>query len=509
MIENGRPLRIGFGRFMQETNSFSSVLTTKSDFKHFITGNQLLEACKPGQWEIKGFLKNMELTGFYKAVERHRFHRSIEIFPLISAFAIPGGPLKKDDFYYFLDCFIKKIEGLELDALFLSLHGALDVEDMENAEVYFIDQLKKQSTNKLKIAVTLDLHATLTQAMVDATDIICAYRTNPHRDYQKTGYKAADMLIRTLLGEINPYVAWRSLPMIQGGGAGVDFLAPMFSLFARMDILEANFGVLNANIYMCHPFIKHPNIGWSTYIITNNQREEAEKWADELAEKCWNLRFIEAPRPEEISQVLQKAKRSFIARKLGTITICDSSDVVGAGGTGENTEILKWLLQEGKGLLSYVPLRDAEAVMYLWDLDLGSEIKLAVGGKLQPEFNQPLDINGKILFKKSTRDFGRIVVMDLEHVKLVITEDSALAIKPNFYSRLGLNAWKPDITVVKSFFHFRIYYLFISRKTYYVKTKGITDTQVLMDIVTNDPVFPKDKVDDWRAIDIKRRSKKN
>jgi len=51
--------------------------------------------------------------------------------------------------------------------------------------------------------------------------------------------------------------------------------------------------------------------------------------------------------------------------------------------------------------------------------------------------------------------------------------------------------------------------LFISRKTYYVKTKGITDTQVLMDIVTNDPVFPKDKVDDWREIDIKRRSKKN
>lgn len=506
MKNTQRPLRIAFGRFMQETNSFSPVPSTLSDFRHFIEGEELLNACQPGQWEIEGYLRNLELTGFLKAVKRHQIHRSIEVVPLFSAFAIPGGPLLKDDFELVCARLSHLLrEAGELDAVFFSLHGALDVAGVENAEAKLLAVIREVLGTELRVAITLDLHATLTQELVSACDLICGYRTNPHRDFQRCGFKAGDLLIRSLLGEIKPTIAWRSLPMMLGGGAGIDFLPPMLPIFLRMNIMEANFGALCCNVYMCHPFIKHPEIGWSVYVITNDNQELAEKMADELAERCWNVKHISPPNLLGIEEVLKRARRSFFARKLGTITICDASDVVAAGSTGENTDVLRELLHKGQGLLSYVPLRDPHVVNLLWQEEIGKEVNLEVGGKLHPEVNQPLPVSGILLIKKDTREFGRVVVLDLNHVKLVVTEGSALALKPEFYTNLGLNAWKPDITVVKSFFHFRIYYLFVSRKTYYVKTSGITDIDIMLNIKTRQPVYPKDEVADWRETDALRR----
>lgn len=49
--------RIAFGRFMQETNSFSTVLTTLDDFKrtHYIEGHNLINICMPQNTEVEGF----------------------------------------------------------------------------------------------------------------------------------------------------------------------------------------------------------------------------------------------------------------------------------------------------------------------------------------------------------------------------------------------------------------------------------------------------------------------
>lgn len=502
-----KPLRIAYGRFMQESNSFSPVPTVLDDFKHFLEGEALEEACQPGNWEISGFLRNLELTGFLKAVKRYKTNQKIETIPLFSAFALPSGPLLKEDFDLICSRLRRQLQACgHLDAIFFSLHGALDVVGIENAEAVLCKIMREVIGPNGKIAITLDLHATLTRALVDETDIICGYRTNPHRDFQRTGFRAGDLLIRTLLGEIKPTVAWRSLPMISGGGSSVDFLPPMLPIFIRMSRMEAAYNALSCNLYACHPFIKHPDIGWSVYVLTHNNQALAEKLADELAERCWAVRKIASYQPLEVEDAIKKAKRSFFARKLGTITICDSSDVVGAGGTGENTELLKVLLDKAQELLSYVPLRDPIAIESLWDKEIGTPVSLEVGGRLQPEINKALSVSGKVLIKKDTPSFGRVVVLDLNHVKLIITEGSALALKPEFYSDLGLNAWRPDITVVKSFFHFRIYYLFVSRKTYYVKTAGITDSEILHTIPTRYPVFPIADLEDWREVDGLRRN---
>ncbi len=500
-----KKFRIAFARFMQESNSFSPVDTTLQDFTHFIEGKELLHRCsRPRKWEVDGLLRNLELSGLLRATRPYK--NIVKLIPLFSAWAITGGPLRKDDFDSVCDKFRTMLrEAGDLDAVFLAVHGALDVRDTNEPEARLFEIVREEFGDKVILVATMDLHGILSKPKVEPLDILCAYRTNPHRDFASTGFRAGQLLMRTLLGEIKPTIAWRSLPMMSGGGAGVDFLKPMTPIFRRMRQMERQNGALTCSTFICHPFIKHPDIGWGVYVMTDNNPELANELADELAEKCWAVRHEKYDGFITVDEVIERAKRNFLARKTGTITICDASDVVAAGSTGENTKLLRVLLERAAPMLCYVPLRDADAVLQLWEEPLQSKHELYVGGKLQPEINPQIQISGSIIIKKETADFGKIVVLDVGHVKLVLTEGSALALKPAFYRDLGLNAWKPDVTVVKSFFHFRLFYLFISRKSFYVKTGGITDVDISWTIETNDPVFPKVELDDWRAVDQRRR----
>jgi hypothetical protein len=41
----------------------------------------------------------------------------------------------------------------------------------------------------------------------------------------------------------------------------------------------------------------------------------------------------------------------------------------------------------------------------------------------------------------------------------------------------------------------------VSRKTYYFKTSGISHIDIMLNIETRHPVYPKDEVEDWRKTD--------
>ena len=87
-----RRLRIAFGRINQETNALSSVPTTLDDFsaQHLRHGDELLAACARREMEAPGFIRNAELSGFVHAA---RQDGEVELVPLWSAWAVPGGPL--------------------------------------------------------------------------------------------------------------------------------------------------------------------------------------------------------------------------------------------------------------------------------------------------------------------------------------------------------------------------------------------------------------------------------
>lgn len=156
-------------------------------------------------------------------------------------------------------------------------------------------------------------------------------------------------------------------------------------------------------------------------------------------------------------------------------------------------------------MVSYVPVRDPEVVRDLWNRDVGQEVEVTLGGKLAPEWGRSLTVTGRVVRLQNMMGLERVAILQVGKCSIVITEGPPFAIKPSFYSDLGLPILDADIVIAKNFFPFRMFFLPYARKTIYVRTRGLTDFDASFVIQFNDPVHPRDAVDDWHETDQRRR----
>lgn len=498
--------RVAYARLSLESNALSPVLTTLADFErtHLRWGEPLHEACQPGGDEAPGFLKNAELSGLVRAVRR--WSGPVDLVPLFSAWTVPGGPMSRETYDHFAERLLDGLRGAgEIDGVFLALHGALCVPGVADPEGELLARVR-DLVGAVPVAVTFDLHANLTRLKVENADILCAYRTNPHRDHAQVGERCGELLLRTIAGEISPTVAWRSLPVVLGGGKNVDFLQPMRSLYRWMRRQERSAQVLYVNLFQNQLWLDHEEVGWATCVVTDASPDLADRLADELAELCWEVRHEQPPVFPGPGEAIEIARQARWARRLGTVCMSDASDIVGAGGTGDNTRLLRALLEGAADLRTLFPLRDPFAIERLWGERMGRRVSLEIGGTLDPARNRPLPVRGRLLERSESRAFGRMALLEVDHVKVVITEGANLVMRPRFYREMGLDPWRADVVVVKSLFPFRLFFAPMNRRTIYVRTEGITDFDAAMrEIPWAHPVHPRDEVDDWRPADRRRR----
>jgi microcystin degradation protein MlrC len=496
--------RIAYARIQQETNALSPVETTLADFEtgHYLVGDDLLRATTEGP-EVAGFFKRAELAGFMQAVRARK--AEIEPVPILSAWASSGGPLSTACFE---ELEARLIEGLRkagpLDGMYLCLHGAMGARGIADPETRLARSVRA-ALGGVPLVLSHDLHGNVTQARVDAVDAIVAYQTNPHRDHAKIGKKAGSIVIGTVLGEIKPTMAWRSLPMILGGGKTIDFLQPMRPVFKRMRIAENSGEALGASTFMVHPWNDSPALGWSTIVVTDNDMKAADRLAEELAEMCWERRHEQPPAFSSASDAVAAARAAKWRRKLGCVTMSDASDVVTAGAAGDSTHLLRALIEEGGGMKTYAAVRDPNAIEMLWPRAEGDIVATTIGATLDPASSSPLPVRGTVISKHERQGFGRTVVLAVEHVHIVITEGPSMVMRPSFYREVGLDPWHADIVMVKNFFPFLMFFLPYNRKTIFVRTKGTTDFDAAFQLSFDGPMHPRDPVDDWHARDRLRR----
>jgi microcystin degradation protein MlrC len=489
-------MRIGYARINQETHCLSPIRTTLEDFQraHFLVGDALAEAASRKGSEVPGLLKDAELSGVVRALES----AGATAVPLSSAWAMPSGPLTRECVVQLRDQLVGELQRAgKLDGLVLAFHGAMGAHGLDEPESWLLEAIRDQ-VGDIPVVLTLDLHGLVTRRMALAVDAILAYRTNPHRDHKKTGRKAAELVLRMAAG-LKPAMAWRSLPMVLGGGTTVDFLAPMRAIFRDLSRVERQEGVLSTSLFMCHLWNSSQDLGWSIVVVTEGDQGQAERLADELAEAAWAVRHELPPELLTPEQAIQQAKDASLRRKLGAVTMADASDVVGAGAPGANTRLIAALMDQAQGLRCYAPVRDAEAAGRIWDAAEGTELELELG-------EPALKVRGRVGATSRDGGMGLRGVLDCGDVKLVVTEQAPLVMDPRFYGELGLSPWKADVMVVKSFFHFRWHYILQNRLSLYVRTEGITDFDALRGRVDfRDPVSPYQHVEDWRPADRRRR----
>ena len=154
--------------------------------------------------------------------------------------------------------------------------------------------------------------------------------------------------------------------------------SPMKTAIDRARKIEKEPGVVAATVLGGFPFSDIPYTSVATIVVTNNDRALAQKYANELASICWDLRedYII---PTAISK---DAIAEALAGEPGSVyVLADISDSGASGTAGDGTAVLKGLLEANATSASVAQIMDRAAVDACIDAGVGSTVTLTVGGK--------------------------------------------------------------------------------------------------------------------------------
>ncbi|MFH2009482.1 MAG: M81 family metallopeptidase [bacterium] len=496
----GPSLRIAYGRIFHEANAFSPLVTEREDFErfHVLSGEEVAAVCPLHRMELAGYLRNAELSGFRQAAN---LAGGIDAVPLISALTVPSGPLSPQAFEWLVSSLLTRLRAVgAVDGIYLALHGSMRVVGLDRApEAVLLERIRAE-LGDVPLAVSYDLHANLSPGIVEPATILCGYRTNPHRDLFQVGFRAGSLLIRTLRSRVRPTRSWRKLPLVLGGGTGIDFLAPMRAVFRRLKAMTRDRRVLDVTLFMVHPFTDAADLGWAVHVTTDDDPALADRLAEELADRAWAVRAAPLPEFRTIRQAVADVGRARLSRTLGAVSLVDTADVVGTGAPGGNTHLLAHLVRDAGGLRFYVPLHDPAVVEQCWPVVPGTPVELVLRGTPGLPDQPAVEWSPTVVTRAQT-DFGRCVLLRAGELYVAVTERPPLTLHPKFWRELGLNPYAADAIVQKSFFHYRMFYVLVSRKHVPVASHGASSLENVRRRKFAEPRYPMDELTDWRAGD--------
>ena len=211
----------------------------------------------------------------------------IEPIPTLYADAFASGMPSRAAFETLLAELAARIENAApVDGVVLTLHGAMAAEGHPDAEATIARQVRAVVGPHVPIAVTLDFHANIGQAMVDAVDIVTTYDTYPHRDEAERAREAVALLARTVRGEIRPTAALVKPPMMPVPQGQFTDAPPFKDLIAAARAMERD-DALTVTVAGGFPYADVPVAGSGFLVITDGQPERAQSLATELARQAW------------------------------------------------------------------------------------------------------------------------------------------------------------------------------------------------------------------------------
>lgn len=358
------------GAFSIEANTFAPGATTIDDFRAAV-----LEVGDGLRCDTLS-----ELSAAWRLLE----DADCEIVPSVAAWSAPRAPLT-------LDC-LDEIVALacapaaaEIDGVYFMLHGAAVAHGEDDPEGRLLRTLRARVGPRVPVAVSLDCHANLTDAMVDAVDAVAVYRTCPHIDTERTGAAAAQMLVDALAGRTRPVVAATARPMVTPPQMHDNDAEPFRSLMSLSADLERD-AVLATGLLLVQPWIDVAGLSWRAVASADGSVEVARRAADALADAAWSARagFMLGRRPP-VDAALAEALAG-----EAPFVVADAGDATNGGAVGDSTELLRACLRRTplpSVLLSIVaPAAARDAVR----AGVGARLAVTLGSGEPAGYNEPV-----------------------------------------------------------------------------------------------------------------------
>jgi microcystin degradation protein MlrC len=285
--------------------------------------------------------------------------------------------VEQDFFAAFLDDVEARLTAqLPVDGVYISEHGAASATGDYDPDAAVFERVRTLVGPDIPIIATLDLHANVSQRMVDATDVLISYLTNPHVDQRERGAEAARAM-RELLGGVRTAKSLVRIPLmppsvtlLTGVGEPLEDMAsgklerPYGDLIREGQRHVQSAGadpvsVLNVSISAGFFLTDSPKAGMTVLVTTRGDQQAADTLARSLATRAWNMRGRFVPHLTSIEQSVGRVLEATNNPALPAICLADVADNPGGGGRGNTTDVLRALLVAGARDVALAALCDA------------------------------------------------------------------------------------------------------------------------------------------------------
>ncbi len=372
----------------------------------------------------------------------------VEHLPLLHARAVPGGPLAHATYEGFKAEFLERLKAtLPIDGLYLAMHGAMNVEGMDDAEGDWISAARAVVGPDVPVAASYDLHGNVTHKIIDQLDIFAGYRTAPHIDVRETMVRAWSMLVRALTTGEKPGVAWAPVPVLLPGERTSTEDEPAQSLYLKLPEHDAVPGIWDANLMVGYVWADEPR-GTACAVVTAVDKAAAEKVTAAIAQSYWDARedFRFGPITGPLQDMLDIAERT----ETRPIILADSGDNPTGGGVGDRADVLKALLARSIGDVLIAGITDRPAVERCFAAGAGARVSLKVGGSLDPA-SPSVELEADVVFLDDPGSAAeQQAVVRIGGITLVLAARRRPYHNIADFTRLGLDPAKVRLLVVKS-----------------------------------------------------------
>lgn len=424
---------------------------------------------------------------------------------LVAASACASGPVIDSCYHDLKEQIIARLKAsLPVDGVLLVLHGAAVSESCLDVDGDLLIAVRDAVGPDVPVVATLDLHAHVTEAMVESADALLAWETYPHADAYETGERAARLLAKIVEGDCRPVMVMAKVPLlcsaIHGSTHGDDPFAVVMR-FAKS--FEQEPDVLSASAFLVHPYLDLPGMGGGGLVITDGNAERAEQHARDIAELYWSKRNELEPKIWAPAAAIRHGR----TLNAGPVFLVEAGDCCGGGAAGDSIATLAALLDENTSDVAYVPVVDPEAAAACHAAGVGQQVNIALGHKLDKKWGEPLNVTGDVarlgdgrflytggIWNEKFGDMGLTAVLKIGAVHVMISSFPTYDWADEQYQSMGLDIEHARFVVFKNPMNHRLLLGDVAAGILVLDTPGPTPATLCGREFTRmqRPYFPRD-----------------
>lgn len=476
-------MRIAIGAMKHESNTFTRFTTGIEEFDP-VVGEAAFE---DSEWRERG-----ATAGFVDAMES----RDVELVPTSFGRSLPSGTVEASAYDQLSGGIVEGVRDAgELDAVYVDLHGSMFAEGHSDPEGDLLTRLRRMVSDDTPIVASLDMHATVTDRMVDNVDGFTAYRTAPHTDVDETGARAAELLLSITEDGRSPSMEYVRLPVLLAGEQSETDSHPMKDLIEKLEETDRTPGVLSTSYLLGFPWADSPHSGvFALAVVDEDSSASARDVSTNLATELWDRRheFDFTTDAYPLGDALDRA----LANADSPTVIADSGDNPTAGATEDLTGVVERLLERDITGVLVAVIADGDAQQACADVGEGTTVSLELG-RTTPHDDVPLRTEVRVEAIERTRGLD-VAVVSIDGVTVIVTSGRTSVTDPSFMGEVGVDPGEFEIVVVKSGY-LSPEYQDLATDQMLALTPGDTN-EILSELPYEDaprPIYPVDPETDW------------